>query len=114
MALAAILGGQRQAAAECRYPKIMYCDGCTVDLPFTITGGSPCRISQNFRAGIISMTTIVRPKHGIFAHASATDHAYLPEPGYRGDDYFEYEVVFRQQTGGTARTIVHTVARIQP
>ena len=107
-AVALVLTAATPAAADCMRTKVTLCDGCVAEQTLTITGHSPCRILQNFQAGIISTEVLIKPKHGVFAHSSATDHAYLPLPNFTGEDYFETETVYRRTTGGTSRAILHT------
>ncbi len=106
-AVAVFASGLGQAAeAGCTLQDIQYCDGCTLDQQMAITRFDLCRIYPVFPDGIISSKTLVKPKHGVFGHSNASDFAYQVQKGYVGDDYFEYEFVYREQTGAKSRVVV--------
>jgi hypothetical protein len=103
-----ILGFAEAAEAGCTLQDITYCDGCTLDQQMAITQFDACRIYPVFPNGIISSKTLVKPKHGAFGHSNASDFAYQVQKGYVGEDYFEYEFVYREQTGAKSRVVVRT------
>ncbi|MDR3374434.1 MAG: hypothetical protein P4L98_11965 [Ancalomicrobiaceae bacterium] len=102
----AMTAGVGEAAADCTFSRPPFCGGCSIDIAITVSGGSACRFASRFSGGVVSTTTLVRPKHGIFAHANAYDLAYQVQPGYKGADYFEYEVVYLDRSGGKQRVVL--------
>ncbi|MDR3374435.1 MAG: hypothetical protein P4L98_11970 [Ancalomicrobiaceae bacterium] len=101
------------ASAGCEFGAIKYCGGCTVDRNITATPGATCHFTSWFAGGIVSAKTLVKPAHGIYARGNAYDFAYKIDPGYRGEDYFEFEFVYRTRFGSTEQVVVRNHVTIK-
>ena len=103
----AVTAGVGTAAADCTTDRLIYCGGCTLDQNVVVTGDTPCRFASRFGGGgVVSTKTLVRPQHGIFARAAVYDYAYQVRPGYKGTDYFEYEVIYKTASGLQQRVVI--------
>ncbi|MDR3496422.1 MAG: hypothetical protein P4L82_17620 [Ancalomicrobiaceae bacterium] len=98
--------GIGEAAAGCNFDRLVYCGGCTIDQTIVVTDDTPCRFASHFTGGVVSTKTLVRAQHGLFARAAVYDYAYQVRPGYKGTDYFEYEVVYNTPSGQPQRVVI--------
>jgi hypothetical protein len=97
----------QSAEAKCKKSSPVHYSGGNVTLQYTWTvrSGGSCVYNNHIWGGTYAVYGIEvprKPKHGIVGHGdSRYSIAYHADKNYKGDDYFEFQIVMREN-GQTA------------
>ena len=80
----------------------VYCQDCVIQQKIFLKQSDVCNFSfigvvgsaTTPSASLTRMRIVTRPKKGIYGVANPSSGAYKPNPGARGEDYFEFEIEF--------------------
>lgn len=97
------------ALADCRFPPITFCDGCTLDRPIEVKKNAACEFVGYIHNGSFrGFETVQKPRLGQFGISSPTYAAYRAGPK-AGQDRFVYRVKWEVFGKPHTATIVNRV-----
>lgn len=114
-ALALVLGQGGAAPAwaqsQCFIP-VQFCDGCTFSSSMSVSSGERCTVSHDYKGGLVSLRVTRKPQNGIAA-TSVNAYAYVPKPGFSGQDAFSIEIKYRTGAGIIETTNVNYAVTVR-
>jgi len=114
-AAAAVVSGSSAGAlgGDCSVPHFHFNRGGETFATMSVRSGAGCQFhfevvrSTKGVAGILSSTTMVRPKNGLLGKNTARIYVYMPNPNFVGNDEFEISVQYDRDDGeGPLQTLL--------
>jgi hypothetical protein len=102
------------ASAKCEHGPIDWNYGGSVETTW-VTDGSACRSRSRHPENVEKIVIETKPRHGVVGKDGPYGVAYLPNPGFKGEDSFSYTVRsnanFRLGAGVVARILVKVLVQ---
>jgi hypothetical protein len=107
--VAASAGAAAQNRPGACTPRFLFVPNGVTDVQGSTFSGRICGLNLGRNFSVLSVEVRVKPAHGVLGRGGERGGrettAYRPNPGYRGPDRFEIEVVYRTRFG-PRRTLI--------
>jgi hypothetical protein len=101
-------------ARNCFVPRFTFCPGCETPVTIIVQQNKGCTIGTRAAGGVAGQEILSRPSHGVYGSANHTAYAYVPAPGYVGEDEFSTRLYYEMAQGKSTFTILHFRVKVVP
>lgn len=107
--VAAMIWSTTHAARDCRFKPIALALGLDKQIAATVPRGVPCSVhTLTGEATVEDLTIQSPPRHGELAPRGRTGVLYRPDPNFKGEDSFAFEL-----RGGPSSSHAKSTVRVQ-